>query len=230
MTFRDGAATICTTALSGNTATCSPALAAGSHSITAEYSGTSTGTPTFSGSTSAALAQTITTRAVTVKANDVTRTYGDSTPAFSITLASGTLASGDTLAALGTPTYGFDNVGDGITVGTYRINVSGLANSNYAITYSSGTNRGLLTITTRAVTVKANDVTRTYGDSTPAFSITLASGTLASGDTLAALGTPTYGFDNVGDGITVGTYRINVPAWPTRTMRSPIRAAPTVGC
>ena len=104
----------------------------------------------------------------------MTRTYGDSTPAFSITLASGTLASGDTLAALGTPTYGFDNVGDGITVGTYRINVSGLANSNYAITYSSGTNRGLLTITTRAVTVKANDVTRTYGDSTPAFSITLA--------------------------------------------------------
>jgi hypothetical protein len=43
VTFKDGGATLCNAvALSGNTATCtpSPALAAGSHSITADYSGT----------------------------------------------------------------------------------------------------------------------------------------------------------------------------------------------
>ena len=83
---------------------------------------------------------------------------------------------------MGTPTYGFDNVGDGITVGTYRINVSGLANSNYAITYSSGTNRGLLTITTRAVTVTADPQTKVYGDSDPALTYQITSGSLACSD------------------------------------------------
>ena len=55
---------------------------------------------------------------------------------------------------------GFDTVGDGITVGSYRIDVSGLTSTNYAITYATGTDRGLLTITARPITIKANDVTR----------------------------------------------------------------------
>ena len=97
---------------------------------------------------------TITPRPVTTKANDVTPVYGNSTPAFSIALTAGTtLASGDTLADLGTPVYGFDYVGDGVNVGTYPINVSGLANTNYTISYATGVNRGELTITPRPVTI-----------------------------------------------------------------------------
>ena len=91
----------------------------------------------------------ITARPVTIKANDLTRVFGESTPAFSITLTSGTsLGTGDTLSTLGAPTYGFDTAGDGVFVGTYRINVSVVANTNYAISYTSGLNRGLLTIIT----------------------------------------------------------------------------------
>jgi hypothetical protein len=57
--------------------------------------------------------QAVTARPITVKANDVTRTYGSSTPAFSLGLTSGTLASGDTFSTLGTPVFSFDNPGDG---------------------------------------------------------------------------------------------------------------------
>jgi hypothetical protein len=89
----------------------------------------------------------ITTRPITVKANDVTRTYGNATPAFSLALTSGTFGYSDGFADLGTPAYGFDNPGDGVNVGAYRINVGDLANTNYAISYATGTNRGLLTIT-----------------------------------------------------------------------------------
>ncbi len=102
---------------------------------------------------------------------------------------------------MGTPTYGFDNVGDGITVGTYRINVSGLANSNYAITYSSGTNRGLLTITTRAVVVTADPQTKVYGDSDPALTYQITSGSLAFSDAFTGALTRDAGED-------VGTYAI----------------------
>ena len=100
--------------------------------------------------------------------------------------------------------------------------MSRLANTNYAISYATGTNRGLLTITTRAGHIKANDVTR---DATG-----LDAGlqhrpdrrhASPSGERLGRLGTPTYGFDNVGDGTTVGSYRIDVSGWPTPTTRSP---------
>jgi hypothetical protein len=180
----------------------------GSHAINL---GTLSAGPNYSLALSATTVNfAITARPITVKANDVTRTYGNSTPAFSLALASGTFGYSDGVADLGTPTYGFDNPGDGVNVGTYRINVSGLSNSNYDISYATGTNRGLLTITARPITVKANDVTRTYGNSTPAFSLALASGTFGYSDGVADLGTPTYGFDNSGDGVNVGTYRINV--------------------
>ncbi|HAF11664.1 MAG TPA: hypothetical protein DCK98_16530, partial [Chloroflexi bacterium] len=81
------------------------------------------------------------------------RVYGDSTPAFSIALASGTLGSSDTLSSLGTPTYVTDPTNPAVNVGTYKITVSGLARSNYTISYTSGTARGTLTITVAPATV-----------------------------------------------------------------------------
>jgi hypothetical protein len=187
VTFKDGATVVCSAVpLSGNQATCSPILDTGSHSLTAEYSGGVGGSINFLSSVSSAVNQSITTRPVTVKANNVSRTYGDSTPAFSITLASGTLAAGDSLASLGTPTFGFDNVGDGVNVGSYRINVSGLANGNYAISYATGSNRGLLTIEPATLTVTANDKSRDYGDSNPLFDATITG--FKNGETLATSG------------------------------------------
>src|SRR5204862_410185 len=147
---------------------------------------------------------------ITIKAADVTRTYGNSAPAFSLVLASGTFGYSDGLAALGTPSHGLDHAGDGIHVGSYPINVSGLANGDYNISYAGGVNRGTLTIGARSITIKAADVTRTYGNSAPTFSLGLASGTFGYSDGLADLGTPSYGFDHAGDGIHVGSYPINV--------------------
>ena len=125
-------------------------------------------------------------RAITVRANNVTRTYGNSMPAFSLAADAGSLASGDTLASLGTPAFGFDNPGDGVNVGTYRINVSGLSNGNYDVSYASGTNRGLLTIVARPITIKADNQTKVYGtlftfDGTE-FSV--PAGSLAPGDSV----------------------------------------------
>jgi len=146
---------------------------------------------------------TVTPRPITVKANDVSRVYGDSTPAFSIFLSAGSLGYSDTVASLGTPTFSTTPANPG--VGTYPITVSGLSNANYTITYD---NTGVLTVTPRPVTVKANDVSRVYGDSTPAFSIFLSVGTLGYSDTPATLGTPSFSGIPANPGI--GTYPITV--------------------
>jgi large repetitive protein len=52
--------------------------------------------------------------------------------------------------------------------GSYPINVSGLANADYEISYAAGLNRGTLTITARPVTITADAKTKTYGDTDPA--------------------------------------------------------------
>src|SRR5207244_1328177 len=109
---------------------------------------------------------------VTVKANDVSRVYGDSTPAFSIFLSAGTFGYTDNLALLGTPIFSTTPANQS-GVGTHPVTVSGLRNANYTITHD---NTGVLTVTPRPVTVKANDVSRVYGDLTPAFSIFLSAG------------------------------------------------------
>ena len=74
----------------------------------------------------------------------MTRTYGNSTPAFSLAVASGSFGYSDGLSDLGTASYGFDHAGDGVHVGSYPINVSGLGNADYDISYAAGVNRGEL--------------------------------------------------------------------------------------
>jgi len=140
-------------------------------------------------SSSGSATLTVNQRPITVKTNAVSRVYGDSTPAFSFSVTVGTLASGDTLASLGTASFSTDpNPG----VGPHAITVSGLSNANYTITYD---NTGILTVTPRPITIKANAVSRVYGDSTPAFSISLSVGTLGYSDTLASLGTASFNTD-----------------------------------
>jgi len=86
----------------------------------------------------------ITKRDITVTATNISRVYGESTPAFSMFLSVGTLAPGDTLAALGTPTFTTSPTNPAVNVGIYTIAVSGLSNANYDINYD---NTGTLQIT-----------------------------------------------------------------------------------
>jgi hypothetical protein len=115
---------------------------------------------------------TISTRPVTVKATSISRVFGQSTPVFSIYTSVGTLASGDTLASLGTPTFTTSPTNPAVNVGSYTIAVSGLSNSNYTITYD---NTGSLTITQVGTTsaVSVTPVTQQYSDRVT-FSATLS--------------------------------------------------------
>ena len=114
----------------------------------------------------------ITRTAATVTANDRSRTYGFVNPTFDAAVT-GAL-NGDvlnyTLATAATETSG---------VGSYPIAVTLGANPNYDVTPTNGT----LVVTRAAATVTANDKSRTYGATNPAFDAAVT-GAL-NGDVLA---------------------------------------------
>ncbi|WP_162177500.1 MBG domain-containing protein [Hyphomonas adhaerens] len=133
---------------------------------------------------------TIDPRAITVRADNFARIYGDANPVLTYALTSGNLVNGDTLnGALATSADGTSGVG------TYAITRGSLANSNYAITFVDGD----LTIDPRAITVRADNFARIYGDANPVLTYALTSGNLVNGDTLAgALATSADGTSGVG--------------------------------
>jgi len=144
----------------------------------------------------------ITPAALTVTANDQSKTYGDADPALTFT-PSGTLfydddydvISGVTLATV---------TGASATVGTHAIGVSGGVAGNYNITHVAGT----LTVGKAELTVTADEQSKTYGDADPTLSFT-PSGTLfyddeydvISGVTLATV---------TGASATAGTHVIDI--------------------
>jgi hypothetical protein len=87
---------------------------------------------------------TINVRPITVKAATISRVFGSSTPSFSIFVSVGSLASVDTLASLGTPTFTTSPTNPAINVGSYTIALGSLGNSNYSIGYDK---TGTLAIT-----------------------------------------------------------------------------------
>ncbi|MBT9371277.1 MBG domain-containing protein [Rhizobium sp. CSW-27] len=141
---------------------------------------------------------TITQRAITVTADNQSKTYGDANPDLTWTVTDGSLVNGDTLsgtlATTATKTSG---------VGAYDITKGTLANGNYAISFASGT----LTINQRAITVTADSLSRTYGDANPDLTWTVTDGSLVNGDTMSgALATTATGTSSVGAyDITQGT-------------------------
>ncbi|MGN0854782.1 MAG: MBG domain-containing protein [Kiritimatiellia bacterium] len=129
---------------------------------------------------------TITKRAITITANDRTKTYGEAVvfagTEFAIT--SGSLADGDTVTAVTLASAGAAATAayraDGYPIVVSDAQGTGLA--NYAITYEDG----LLTVEKRAITIKASDRTKTYGQELLFFGTEFAitSGTLADGDSI----------------------------------------------
>jgi len=140
---------------------------------------------------------TITARPINLTANAATRIYGDANPAFTYTAeASSTgrgLVTGDVfagaLSSAATTTSGVNN--------NYVISLGTLANSNYAISYTSAN----LTITARPITVTANSLNKVYGNADPTLTYTLTSGSMANSETLS-------GALSRASGETVGTYAI----------------------
>jgi hypothetical protein len=140
---------------------------------------------------------TITTALITlnVATNNAARAYGATNPAFTSTIT-GAL-NGDTFAIAYTTTATATS-----PIGNYPIipTVSGATAGNYNIT----TTNGVLTVTPAALTVTANNATRSYGSANPAFTGTAAG--LVNGDTVTATFSTTAVTNSP-----VGTYPI-VPA------------------
>ena len=115
----------------------------------------------------------ITVRSISIAADAKTKVYGDADPALTFHFTNGTsLAFSDVFA-------GNLSRATGESVGTYAIEQGSLAlSSNYALTFSGSS----LEITVRAITVKADDKAKTYGDADPAFTQTITVGTLAFSD------------------------------------------------
>jgi hypothetical protein len=138
---------------------------------------------------------TVSPAPLTVTAASASRGYGEANPAFTAAFDGFVLGQGqgDLDGALDLSTAATAASG----VGTYPVAVSGLASSNYAITFVPGT----LTITQAALAVTAGDASRAYGDADPAFTGTVtglapADGITVSYATTAEAGSP------------VGTYPI----------------------
>jgi hypothetical protein len=139
----------------------------------------------------------ITRRPITVKAANVTRVYGDSTPAFSLALHSGTLGYTDTLAdSFGTQVQ---FTPEGTTVGQHFIDVSGLSNGNYNISYATGNDRGVLTITRRPITGSFTAADKVW-DGTTTATVTSRSlnGVLGNDDVILIGGTANFNNADVG--------------------------------
>jgi hypothetical protein len=162
-------------------------LSTGSHAITAVYGGDSN----FTGSTSSPIAQEVSQRNITVTADAQSKVYGESDPALTYQITSGSLVGGDGFT--GAPTRV-----TGEAVGTYAIQQGTLAlNSNYNLTYVEAN----LSITVRPTTVTADAQSRAYSDFDPALTYQITSGSLVFGDTFSGLPSRVAG-------VAVGTYAI----------------------
>jgi hypothetical protein len=199
VTFSDGAAILGTGPLngSGSASISTSLLPTGTDSITAVYSGDTY----FAGSTSSALALTVNPAPLTVTANSVSRQYGASDPAFTVSYSG--FVNGDGPGALsGTLTC---TAGDTASspVGTYTINCSGLSSPNYSITFLPGP----LSITPAPLTITANNASKVYGAANPAFSATDAG--FVNGDTAAVLSGALSCASAAAVSSPVGSYPIN---------------------
>jgi hypothetical protein len=108
-------------------------------------------------------------------ASNATKVYGAALP--TLTLDYSGFVNGDTAASLATQATATTSATSASPVGSYAITVAGATDSNYAITYVSGT----LTVTPAPLTVTANDVTIHKGQAIPPLTGTVVG--LVNGDT-----------------------------------------------
>ena len=117
---------------------------------------------------------TVNQRAITITADAKTKVYGNTDPALTYQVTSGSLVTGDSWTGALTRVAG-ENIGPyAINQGTVNVTPTP---GNYNITYVSAN----LTITARPITINAEAKTKVYGNADPALTYTLT-GTLAAGD------------------------------------------------
>ncbi len=169
-------------------------LRAGSHSITAVYSGDSV----FQGSTSTSLTQSVTPASLVVTTDAQSKVYGQTFTAFTGSIMG--LENGDSITA------SFSSAGAGATAsaGGYAITATLNDPGNKLANYSVTNNGNTLTITRAPLTISAANQTRVYGQANPTFTGSILG--LQNGDNITAAYTTSASLTSP-----VGTYSI-VPA------------------
>ncbi|GAA4274338.1 hypothetical protein GCM10022258_36340 [Aquimarina gracilis] len=158
--------------------------------FTSTNGGESSYTYSFTGAASIVLQ--ITPRALEVTADAKSKTYGDADPTLSYQITNGALQFSDAFT-------GNLNRVTGEDVGTYAINQGTLsAGSNYTMTYVGNS----LTIDQRAIEITADALNKAYGDTDPALTYQITTGSLAFSDAFTGSLTRVAGED-------LGTYAIN---------------------
>ncbi|RYU91634.1 T9SS type B sorting domain-containing protein [Mucilaginibacter terrigena] len=155
-------------------------VGAGSANITASQAADAT----HSAAADAVQALTVDPAALTIKADDQTKVYGAAMPALTVQYTG--FVNGDDESTLTTPPV-VSSAGDEtshVAGSPYAITASGAANANYAISYTAGA----LTVTTAPLSIKADDLTKVYGDALPTLTVSYTG--LVNGDTGASLTTP----------------------------------------
>ena len=222
VTFEDnGTAISGAVPISGTTAAfATSTLVAGTHAITAVYSGDSN----YNEANSLVLTQTVNIATIgpstTLSVSPTTVMYGDSAVLTAVvgppSGATGTVSFHEGTTLLGTSSL------DGSTTAVLSVSSLGAGTHTLTATYNgdanfppSTSNSATLTVTQRtgpgggaSLTVTANDASRTTTEANPTFSHTVA-GELVNGDTYATAvtGTPTY---STTAGTTAGTFEITV--------------------
>jgi hypothetical protein len=146
------------------------------------------------------VAGTLTVRpvALVVTANDASRAYGATNPVFSASYSG--FVNGETNDILSGVLVFTCSAETNSPVGTYPIEPSGLTAANYSITFSNGT----LTVKPYALTVTADDQTKTYGQADPGFTVNYSG--FVNGESASVLG-GTLAFSRA-SGEAVGGYTI----------------------
>lgn len=148
---------------------------------------------------------TITPKPLTITLNSLTKEYDGLAPQLTYSYDEKELASGDNISQIGNVQYS-DGVESVVYVGTYSINATlsnGVKRGNYEVTIVPGT----LTITKKALTIKANDVTKEY-DGVVA-NLTYTANGLASTDSIAQVATVEFDATSTST-INAGSYDITI--------------------
>ena len=133
---------------------------AGSYTVTATQAGTSnynaaTATRTF----------TVSKASLTATADNKTRVYGDSNPAFTVSYSG--FVNGDTKYELAAQPAASTTATATSNVGAYSITLSTITDANYALVYRNGT----MSITQAPLMVTAQPASKIYGDANPTFAL-----------------------------------------------------------
>ncbi|MBS4013800.1 MAG: InlB B-repeat-containing protein [Bacteroidetes bacterium] len=173
-TLSGGAATYDAVAVPGTFAYINPTVVPNAGTYVAAVRFTPTNTTLYN-TVDGTINVTVNQRAVTITADAKTKVYGNTDPALTYLVTSGSLVAGDSWTGALTRVAG-ENIG-AFAINQGTVNVTPTP-GNYNITYVSAN----LTITSRPITVNAEAKTKVYGNADPA--LTYVSSGLIGGDAI----------------------------------------------